>query len=219
MSGPGAGGTRVHITGLGFTGATAVSFGGHAANSYTINPAGTAIIAVAPAGHAGTVDVVVNTPIGTSVSWSADRFTYLAPSITAVKPATGSHIGGTKVKITGTALNGVTAVRFGSIPATTYTVNTGGTSITVTAPPWSAGVVDISVTTPGGIERDRQRRSLHVHLTRASPAHRTTPDATAISGESVGLAGIELTTSSLSGTRSNRLSYSPAEGEERTRAP
>ena len=44
---PGGGGTSVTITGTNFTGATAVTFGGIAATSFTVNSA-TQITAVAP---------------------------------------------------------------------------------------------------------------------------------------------------------------------------
>ena len=46
-SGPTAGGNQVTLTGTGLTGATAVSFGGTAATSFTVN-SGTQITATAP---------------------------------------------------------------------------------------------------------------------------------------------------------------------------
>jgi len=64
--GPVAGGTSVTITGTGFTGTSAVSFGGVAA-TFTVNTA-TRITATAPAHAAGTVNVVVTTPGGTATS-------------------------------------------------------------------------------------------------------------------------------------------------------
>ena len=65
-SGPTAGETVV-ITGTGFAGATAVYFGGTAVTSFSINDTATQIIANAPAESAGTVNVTVVTPGGTSV--------------------------------------------------------------------------------------------------------------------------------------------------------
>jgi uncharacterized repeat protein (TIGR01451 family) len=53
------------------------------------------------------------------------------------------------VTITGTALTGATAVQFGTVPATGFTVNSA-TQITATAPAASAGAVNVTVTTPGG---------------------------------------------------------------------
>jgi autotransporter passenger strand-loop-strand repeat protein len=78
-SGPAAGGATVTITGSNFTGATAVSFGGTAATNFTVVSA-TQIKATEPAGTAGqSVDVTVTTPIGTSATSPADRFTFNPP--------------------------------------------------------------------------------------------------------------------------------------------
>ena len=59
----------------------------------------------------------------------------------------GPVAGGHPVVIEGTNLGGASAVTFGGTPATTFTVNSG-TQITATAPPGSAGAVDVAVTTP-----------------------------------------------------------------------
>jgi hypothetical protein len=67
-------GTQVTIGGIGFTGATAVSFGGAAATSFQVVSDGE-ITAVAPPGS-GAVDVTVTTPGGTSPTGGADQFTY-----------------------------------------------------------------------------------------------------------------------------------------------
>jgi hypothetical protein len=74
--GPRGGGTTVTITGTGFTGATAVKFGSTSATTFTVNSA-TSITAVSPkVKRAGTIDVTVTTPAGTSPTSSADQFTY-----------------------------------------------------------------------------------------------------------------------------------------------
>lgn len=67
-------GTTVVITGTGFTGATAVTFGGTNAASFTVD-SDTQITAVAPAGMtAGEIDVVVTTPGGTSATSANSKF-------------------------------------------------------------------------------------------------------------------------------------------------
>jgi hypothetical protein len=144
--GPGTGGTSVTITGTKFTGATAVKFGSTNASSFTIKSA-TSITAKSPSGS-GTVDVTVTTPEGTSLTSSADQFHYL-PAVTKVSPVSGPVGGGTTVTITGVEFTGATSVKFGSIEATSFTVNSA-TSITAVSPEELAGIVDVRVSTPEG---------------------------------------------------------------------
>ena len=68
------GGTPVTLTGSGFTGATSVQFGPNLANRVTV-VSDTQITATSPPG-AGTVEVTVTTPAGTSATSLADQFTY-----------------------------------------------------------------------------------------------------------------------------------------------
>ena len=113
-AGPLAGGTPMTITGTGFSGATEVDFGsGHAATNLDVVSA-TQITVTSPAeSTAGTVDVTVTGPGGTSTTSSADQFTYVAaPTVSGVSPAAAT--GGTTVTITGTGFSGATAVDFGS---------------------------------------------------------------------------------------------------------
>ncbi|WKU08013.1 phage tail tube protein [Micromonospora sp. HUAS LYJ1] len=70
-----AGGTIVEIRGRKLTGATAVTFGGTAATSFRV-VSDTLIIAISPAKTAGSVDVLVTTPGGTSANTAADNFLY-----------------------------------------------------------------------------------------------------------------------------------------------
>ena len=148
-SGPTGGGTSVAITGTGFGSASAVTFGSTAAASFTVNSA-TSITATSPAGSAGTVDVTVTAAGGTSVTGSADRFTYVsAPSVGGVSPNLGPTSGGTSVTITGSNFSGASTVRFGSISAAGFTVNSS-TQITATSPAQGAATVDVRVTTVGG---------------------------------------------------------------------
>ena len=147
-----AGGTAVVITGTNLSGASAVSFGGNAATSFTPVNA-TTVNATAPAGAAGTVDVTVTTPGGTSVTNVGDHFTYVTPPptpvVTGVAPSSGPTTAGTAVVITGTGLTGATAVSFGGTAATGVTP-ISATQVNATAPAHAAGTVDVTVTTPGG---------------------------------------------------------------------
>ena len=147
-SGPPGGGTQVTITGHDFTGATAVSFGGTPAASFTVT-ADTSITATAPAG-AGSVDVTVTTPGGQSPTSSADKFTYSTrPVVASVSPASGPRTGGAEVTIAGNWFAGATQVSFGSQAARSFTVNSD-TRITAVAPAGSVGTVDVTVTTASG---------------------------------------------------------------------
>ena len=148
-AGPTGGGTSVTITGTNFTGATAVKFGATNATTFTVNSA-TQITATAPAGSAGTVDITVATPGGTSATSANDRYTYAGtPTVTGLAPDAGPLGGGTTVTITGTNLSLANAVKFGAANASGFTV-VSATKITATAPAGAAGAVDVTVTTPGG---------------------------------------------------------------------
>jgi large repetitive protein len=146
-AGPTSGGTSVTITGTGFTGASTVRFG--SVSAMFALKSSTEIVATSPAQSAGTRDVSVKTPGGTSAAVSADRFTYqAAPNVTKISPSSGPKAGGTSVTITGTGFTGATTVRFGSVSA--MFALKSSTEIVAVAPAQSAGTRDISVKTPGG---------------------------------------------------------------------
>lgn len=156
------GGMPVVITGTNFTGATLVNFGARSA-SFTVTTA-TQITATSPAGNAGAVDVTVTAPGGTSSTNAADRFTYFAPpTVTSITPNNGPLGGATAVTITGTNFTGATTVKFGS-NTTTFTVSSA-TQIAANSPAGSAGIVDVTVTTPGGTSAT----SASDHFTYGSP--------------------------------------------------
>jgi hypothetical protein len=79
------------------------------------------------------------------------------PAVTAVAPATGSTAGGTAVTITGTGFAEVSTVKFGSVAATGFTVQSE-TEIAAVAPAGS-GTVGVRVTNGAGesaaVEADR----------------------------------------------------------------
>jgi hypothetical protein len=143
-----AGGTTVTITGTNLSGATAVDFGPTAGTIVFDSP--TEIQATSPSRAAGTVDVTVVTPIGTSATSPADQFAYQvpAPTVGSVSPSSGSTTGGTSVTISGSNLSGATAVKFGQTAGTI--TSDAATQITVTSPPGTTGAVDVTVVTAGG---------------------------------------------------------------------
>jgi hypothetical protein len=150
--GPAEGGTSVTITGTNLNGATAVQFGATDATSFNVENANQ-INAIAPPGTAGsTVDVTV-TADGPSANTDADDYTYdqpppPEPTVTSLNPNQGPTAGGTSVTITGTNLNGATAVQFGATDATSFNVENAN-QINAIAPP-GTGTVDVTVTTPRG---------------------------------------------------------------------
>jgi alpha-tubulin suppressor-like RCC1 family protein len=146
------GGTLVTITGTEFTGASAVKFGTTEATAFHVESP-TSITAVSPKG-AGVVDVTVTTPEGTSPTSGADQFSYVpplrpAPVVVNISPKEGAESGGTSVTITGANLAGASSVKFGSVGAPSFTLNSQGTAITAVSPPGS-GLVDVTVTTGAG---------------------------------------------------------------------
>ncbi|MEU7769309.1 IPT/TIG domain-containing protein [Nocardia sp. NPDC049190] len=143
--GPTAGGTSVMLTGTNLTGATAVSFGTTAATSFTVD-SGTQITAVAPAGTC-TVRITVTTAGGTS---NGVPYIYVpVPALIVVGPISGPAVGGNTVTLAGADLTGVTAVTFGAIVTTSFTV-VSDTQIAVVAPA-GAGQRPVTATSSGGI--------------------------------------------------------------------
>ena len=74
---------------------------------------------------------------------------FVAPTITAISPATGDAAGGTPVTITGTGFTATTTVTFGGTAATSISVKSA-TKLTCATPAKTAGAYNVVVTTPGG---------------------------------------------------------------------
>lgn len=141
-----AGGTSVVITGSRLTDASAVTFDGVAAASFSID-SDTQITAVSPAHAAGAVDVVTTTQFGAS---NPQTFTYgSTPALTGVNPAAGPTTGGTTVVLTGSNFTPDTVVAFDTTPAASVVVNSA-TSITAISPAHAAGTTSITVTNAYG---------------------------------------------------------------------
>ncbi|HEX3795323.1 MAG TPA: IPT/TIG domain-containing protein [Acidimicrobiales bacterium] len=147
-AGPLGGGNTVTISGTNLGPATSVLFGATPATGVTCSA--TSCTVTAPAGAAGTVDVTVTTPGGTSATSPTDQYTYTpAPTVTGVSPVGDVSTGGAAVTITGTNLGPTTSVQFGTTVVTGPMCN--ATQCEVIDPAGVPGtVVDITVTTPGG---------------------------------------------------------------------
>jgi uncharacterized repeat protein (TIGR03803 family) len=134
-------GTVIEMLGQGFSSATGVLFG--ASPSVFTATSNTYLTATVPP-DATTASIEVLEPTGNLLT--PLKFKVL-PGITSFSPASGPV--GTVVTINGTGLSQATAVKFGGIAATAFTVNSD-IKITATVPT-GAITGKISVTTPGGV--------------------------------------------------------------------
>ncbi|MGO9344484.1 MAG: IPT/TIG domain-containing protein [Acidimicrobiales bacterium] len=152
-TGPVEGGTKVTITGTGFTGTTIVQFGSTVAQSFSVRST-TQVVAVAPAEAAGTAPITVTTFNGPSEATPADvyKYVYPVPSVTEISPPNGPPSGGTTLTFSGSGLTGATSVNFGTDAVLPNSVNATGTQLTVTSPGGAppGATIFVNVTTPGG---------------------------------------------------------------------
>jgi hypothetical protein len=111
-------GIEVTITGIGFTGATSVAFGGVPAVTFTVD-SDTQIRAVVPAG-AVTGKITITTNMGIVTSLANYQVTAL-PTVTSFNPTWGQP--GTEVTITGNGFTGATSVRIGDLLASSFTID------------------------------------------------------------------------------------------------
>ena len=157
VTGPEAGGTSVTITGSGFTGATQVTISGARSNGFSVIR-DTEIVAVTPAGTAGSVDIIISTPQGDATGTGV--FTYQSTNTVAgskyslsgfsgIAPAYGSTTGGEAVTITGSQFTGASSVTIGGSSATSVVVISDN-QITAITPAGSLGSADVVVSSPGG---------------------------------------------------------------------
>lgn len=144
------GGATIRVTGTAFTGATRVTLG-----SAVLTPvvqSDTALTVVVPDTlPAGTVDVRVTTPYGTSVAVPADRLTLAkpaAPTISGLSVSSGPVDASTEVVISGANFYRVSAVTAQG-KAITYTV-LSDQKVKVVLPPHAAGQVKLKIVALGG---------------------------------------------------------------------
>ncbi|MDP1828904.1 MAG: IPT/TIG domain-containing protein [Archangium sp.] len=152
--GPSQGGTRITLTGVDFQPGATLRIGGSPAMAVTMSGP-TTLTGYTPSGPPGPADLEVTNPDGqrtvlpNGFSWDA------APAITTVSPESGSTAGGTVVTLTGTGFLAGAEVFFGTLAATSVTVDSA-TQLTVTAPARAMGVVSIIVRNPDAQQFERQ---------------------------------------------------------------
>ena len=145
----GAAGTAVTIAGSNLAGATSVKFGSTEVSSFTA-VSESEITTTAPAGLPTEVTISVTTPGGTVTS--VEKFTSAAaapaaPVIASFTPGSGPI--GTVVTITGSYFTGARAVKFGSVPAASFTVDSD-TQITAVVPADAPPKAKVLVATAAG---------------------------------------------------------------------
>jgi hypothetical protein len=72
-----------------------------------------------------------------------------APKVTAVSPTSGTHLGGTRITVTGTNFVKVSSITVGGVKATAVSCGSS-TSCSATTPAGTAGVRDVRVVTATG---------------------------------------------------------------------
>ncbi len=139
-------GTTVTVSGVGFTGATQVTFGNGTAPEpvpFTVD-SDTQITTTVPA-DAQTSAIGVTSPRGTTFS---NTPFYLQPVIDQIVPVIGRV--GSGVTLNGAHFDSITSITFGGVPASKYSyVTSGDTSINVEVPS-GARSGPIVVSNPGG---------------------------------------------------------------------
>ncbi len=126
-------------------GTAAYAGNGTSATAAELNgPAG---VSVAPSGRLLVTDNgnnVIREVTGSSTSKAS-----AVPSVTRLKPPSGTTLGGKKVNIVGSGLSGVTAVLFGSRQGTGVTVKSDK-KVVAYSPASSPGTVEVRVVSPSG---------------------------------------------------------------------
>jgi hypothetical protein len=157
QSGPIAGGTQVTVTGSNLALTSSVTVGGVSATLGAVTASSVEFTTPQrPSATVNSYTLELTTPGGTVTLPSA--FTYVpAPSISSIASLgqltgssttlSGPAAGGTGVRILGSNLGEVTAVRFGSTAAT-FTRESGSSIIAIS--PAGSGTVSITVVSPGG---------------------------------------------------------------------
>ncbi|MFZ0250357.1 MAG: IPT/TIG domain-containing protein [Acidimicrobiales bacterium] len=173
-----AGGTAVTIAGSGFVPGVLVSFGSVPGTEVSVNSTGTSLQVTSPAGEAGSVDITVTSPAGTSVASINDLFAYGAPVVNSIAPDAGALAGGGDVIVAGNGFVPGVTVYFGDQVSSSVTVLSGGTGLYAVAPAGTAGAVDITVSSDQGTSAT----SLHDAYFYGSPVVTSVSPGTGSSG-------------------------------------
>ncbi|MCC6623334.1 MAG: IPT/TIG domain-containing protein [Deltaproteobacteria bacterium] len=159
-TGPTSGGTWVEIEGAAFADGTTVWFGMSPATTMFVDASH--LVAVAPAGEVGSVDLRVVRADG---AWAraADAFAWFdvatlpaePPVVGGVFPSLGDVLGGERVAVVGSGFAPGARVWFGSQRAT-IVEGASPNQLVVTTPAHATGAVTVTVTNPSGLTSSRR---------------------------------------------------------------
>lgn len=182
--------------------ATAVSFGDVETHFEVLSDG--KLRAVVPSHWAGTFDIHVTTPFGTSAPSGATAYTYAgmtAPKVTDVSPNSGhADGGGVTVTVTGSGFYAVLYVEFGDIQAAITQVTP--TAITVVAPGHNPGSVSVRVVGSYGTSA---ATSAATYTYLAPPAPQVTGVSPATGGDAGGGTRVTIRGTNLSGALAVRF--------------
>jgi Tfp pilus assembly major pilin PilA len=147
-SGSTLGGTLIHLSGSGFTPGTSVEVGGVSATNVQVISS-SQLTAITAAHAVGMVDVAVDNGVGTAHLTNAYEYLSGAPTLTSISPSSGSVAGGITVTLSGTNLQGITAVTIGGVAATGVSV-VNNTSVTAVVPAYVGGPLNADVLVSDG---------------------------------------------------------------------
>jgi surface protein len=85
-----------------------------------------------------------------------------APAVSGVSPDTGPSVGGNEVTLSGRNLVGAVEVLFGDVPAESFEVS--ASTLVAVAPAQGAGVVSVTVATPGGTSKITGPRQRYTYV-------------------------------------------------------
>jgi hypothetical protein len=118
----------------------------------TVKPGDTCTITISyQPHHLGpiTAHITLDTTFGTVTIPVTGTAVAPAPTVTKVSPASGSHLGGTRITVTGTNLTQVSAITVGGVKATAVSCSSA-TSCQATTPAGTVGTHHVRVTTGSG---------------------------------------------------------------------
>ena len=148
VNGPSSGGTKVVITGTGFSSVSHATFGGVSAGTIAVDN-DTQITATAPAHSGGKVNIEVITSSGHRANL-AGAFTYQDLAVASVTPGAGPAAGGTSVTIRGNGFGPTPTVKIGGALASSVSVIDSNSISAVTPPGNTGAAADIEVTNSDG---------------------------------------------------------------------